>query len=238
MMPKTIFGKAALLGGLLVLLFGFGAFITLRHASAQTAPQFLITWKTTGSYTPSFYQGKALPTYGSNITASLELVSQGKLIDLSQQNIYWYTNDVLVGGGTGTQQVTFPPLGEAPNSMTLRVTLPNYSSGYLIHEVQIPMVEPVAVLYAPYPNGQFSGNPLTIEAIPYFFNVPSASNLTYSWSVNDQSGPSAENPESAVITLPQGAQSGTALDVSLSITNPNDSTVGTASGNFTYESHL
>jgi hypothetical protein len=100
------------------------------------------------------------------------------------------------------------------------------------------MVLPVAVLYAPYPNGQFSNNPLTVEALPYFFNVSNEGDLTYAWSVNSQNGSNAENPESAQITLPQGTPSGTSLDVSLSVTNPNDSTVGTASENLTYENQL
>jgi hypothetical protein len=144
----------------------------------------------------------------------------------------------LVGGGTGVQQVTFPPIGDAPNSVNLRVTLPNYNGAYLVHAVTIPMVLPEAVVYAPYPNGQFSQNPLTVEALPYFFSVTDPSTLAYSWSVNGQSGSNAENPETAEITLPQGTQSGTAVTVSLSVENAKDSTIGTASANLTYESRL
>jgi hypothetical protein len=232
------FKKTVVLG---VLALAFGIFFSFNHAQAQTAgsPTFLITWKTTGSYIPSFYQGKALPTYGSNITASLELVSaQGQLLDLSQQTIYWYLDDNLVGGGVGVQQVTFPPIGEAPNSLDLRVTIPNYNGAYLVHAITIPMVLPEAVIFAPYPGGQFSENPLTVDALPYFFNIQSPSDLSYTWSVNGQAGSNTENPEQAQITLPQGTQSGTALDVSLSIENSNDSTIGTASENLTYESQL
>lgn len=214
---------------------------SLNHASAQTAssPQFLLTWNATGSYIPSSYQGKALPTYGSKITASLTLVSAGgQILDLSQQTIYWYLDDTLIGGGVGVQKVTFSPVGEAPNSEDLRVTIPSYNGNYLVHEIQIPMVLPVAVILAPYPNGQFSQNPVTVSALPYFFNIPSASGLSYSWSVNGQAGTSAENPESAEVTLPAGTQPGTGLAVSLSIENPSDSTIGTASANLTYENQL
>jgi len=211
------------------------------HAQTATAasPTFLVTWGTTGSYIPSFYIGKALPTYGSQITASLELISpQGKVLDLSGQTIYWYVNDVLVGGGTNVQSATFPPVGDAPNAIDLRITLPNYNGAYLVHAITIPMVLPQAVLYAPYPNGQFSQNPATVTALPYFFNTSSTSNLSYAWSVNGTNGSNAENPQQAEITLPQGTQSGTALAVSLSITNPNDSTTATADANLTYESQL
>lgn len=238
MPSRTIFRKEALAGIFVLLL---GAFLSLKQVNAQSAssPQFLITWKTTGSYIPSFYQGKALPTYGSNITASLELISpQGKIINLNGQTIYWYLNDNLVGGGVGVQRATFSPLGEAPSFLNLRVTLPNYNGAYLIHTINIPMVLPEAVILAPYPNGQFSQNPVTVTALPYFFNVPSPSDLSFLWSVNGQNGSNAENPETAQITLPQGTQSGTSLAVSLSVENPNDSTIGTASQNLTYENQL
>lgn len=242
MLSRTIIKKAASIGFLAITLVIFGAFLSLKPAHAQTSassPWFLITWKTTGSYIPSFYLGKALPTYGSNITASLELVTpQGKILDLSQQTIYWYEDDNLVGGGVGVQQATFPPIGDAPNTVDLRVTIPNYNGSYLVHAINIPMVSPEAVLYAPYPNGQFSQNPISVMALPYFFNISSPSGLSYAWSVNGQSGSNAENPEVAQITLPQGTSSGTGIDTSLSVENPNDSTVATASNNLTYESQL
>jgi hypothetical protein len=238
MPSQTILKKVAALGSLIFL---FGVFLSLKpaHAQAASSPTFLITWETTGSYIPSFYQGKALPTYGSKITASLELISpQGRVINISNQTIYWYLNNNLVGGGAGAQQVTFSPTGQAPNSLNLRVTLPSYNGAYLVHAINIPMVLPDAVIYAPYPNGQFSQNPLAVQALPYFFNISNPSDLSYTWSANDQNGSNAENPEVAQITLPQGTQSGTSLAVSLSIKNPNDSTVGTASINLSYENQL
>lgn len=249
MFSRIVLKKTAAAGSL-VLIFAvagaaFYSLSTPTPAHAQTAasgassPTFLITWKTTGSYIPSFYIGKALPTYGSQITASLELVSpQGKILDLSGQTIYWYVNDTLVGGGPGVQSVTFPPVGDAPNTMNLRVTLPNYNGAYLIHAIAVPMVLPQAAIYAPYPNGQFTQNPVAVQAIPYFFNIADPSGLSYSWSVNGQTGSNAENPEMAEITLPQGTQSGTSIATSLTIENPNDSTVATANTNLTYESQL
>jgi hypothetical protein len=241
MSSRTILKKAAFIGFFAIILLVFGAFVSLKPVHVQTAssPWFLITWKTTGSYIPSFYQGKALPTYGSKITASLELVSpQGQVLDLSGQTIYWYEDDVLVGGGVGVQQATFSPIGDAPNTVDLRVTIPDYNGVYLVNEISIPMVLPKVVIYAPYPNGQFSQNPISVTAFPYFFNISSPSGLSYAWSVNGQSGSNTENPEEAQITLPQGTSSGTGVDTSLSVENPNDSTVATASNNLTYESQL
>jgi hypothetical protein len=240
MSSRIILNRAAILGFFVLAISAFSAMAPAAHAqTAASSPTFLMTWSTTGSYIPSFYQGKALPTYGSKITASFELISpQGKILNLSGQTIYWYVNDALVGGGAGVQQVTFPPIGDAPNSMNLRVTIPNYNGAFLIHAITIPMVLPEAVIYAPYPNGEFSQNPLTVQALPYFFNISNPSDLSYTWSVNNQTGSNTENPETADITLPQGTQSGTGVDVSLNIENSNDSTVGTAAANLTYENQL
>lgn len=227
--------------GLLAFVLGFGMLVSPKHALAQSAssPTFLVTWKATGSYIPPLYQGKALPSYGSMITASVALISpQGKVLNLNGQTIYWYLNDALIGGGSGVQQVTFPPVGDAPNLETLRVTLPNYNGAFLVHQVTIPMVQPQVVLFAPYPNDQFSQNPITVSAFPYFFNISDPSTLSYSWSVNGEQGSNAENPEEVQVTLPQGTQSGTNLAVSLSVENPGDSTIGTATANLTYENQL
>jgi hypothetical protein len=226
-------------------LFGFFIFsavllFSLKSANAQTAssPQFLVTWKASNSYIPSFYQGKALPSLGSEITASLELISNGHVVDLSSQNIYWYLDEVLVGGGMGAQQVTFPPFGTPPSTLILEVDIPQYSTGYLIHTVNIPFVEPMAVIDAPYPNQEFSSNPLVVQGIPFFFYATSSENLLFNWSVNGQTGLNAENPQVADITLPQGTQSGTSLGVSLSIENPIGSTVATADQNLTFQNQL
>src|ERR1039458_3932339 len=110
MFTRSIARKGVLLG---FFIFSLAFFIPSAGVHAQTvsSPQFLVTWKATESYIPPFYTWKALPTAGSNIVASVELVSGGRIINISSQNIYWYLDDVLMGGGAGVQQITFPPFG-------------------------------------------------------------------------------------------------------------------------------
>ena len=226
--------KLTLAGVGIIVTLGFLFVVSPAHAAS---PQALITWKITGGYIPPAYKGKSLPTHGSTITASLEIISNGKPVDLSGQTIYWYLNDTdtLLGGGVGVQTMNFPPLGSPPNMTTLEVELPYYPGGMLIQTVNIPMVEPLAVVEAPYPGGEFSANPVTVTAIPYFFNVTSPSNLSYSWSVNGQMGSNTENPQTAQITLPQGTSAGTSFEVALTMQNANDSTQATASTNLIYQ---
>ncbi|HVM77310.1 MAG TPA: hypothetical protein VMU07_04115 [Candidatus Paceibacterota bacterium] len=216
------------------------AFVAFSAATSAHAagPQFFITWKASGSYAPSGFSGKVLPTYGSQITASLELISGGVPLDLSGQKIFWYVNETLIGGGLGAQSITFPPIGQAPTSMTLKVELPSYRGATLIKTILIPMVPPQVVLVAPYPGGQFSANPVTLTAIPYFFNVTSSASLSYRWTVNGQSSANAENPQIAQVALPNGTAAGTSFPISVTISNAKDSTQAVATQNLVYQPSL
>jgi hypothetical protein len=234
-MTRNAVVKAVLCGTLIAL----AAFFVLHSsAQAQAGPQFLITWHASGSYVPPSYSDKAFPTYGSKITASLALFSGNSFVDLRGQTIYWYLNENLIGGGVGVQTVSFPPLGTPPAILTLRVELPSYNGQLLTRQVQIPVVRPVAVIYAPYPQGRVSTNPVSVTALPYFFNTTSSDNLSFSWTVNGQPGANGENPQAAIITLPNGTSAGTVLGISLSVKNPQDSTAASANINLTYAPQL
>jgi len=221
-----------------VLLFFTLTFTLIKPVSAQsTQPQFLFSWRASDSYAPSFYKGKVLPRSQSQITAIFELVSGGKTINIANQSIYWYLDDTLIGGGTGVQQVTFSPFGTAPEIENLRVEMPGYSSGYLIHQVAIPVVNPMAVINAPYSSGQFSETNATATALAYFFGTPST-NLAFTWSVNGQSGKSAENPDILEINLPKGVLSGSTIAISLQVQDSQNNQSANASENLTYQSQL
>lgn len=221
-------------------IIGFVAFLSAVTASQntlaqQSQPQFMMTWTAHGSYVPPGYPGKALPNQESRITASLALVSAGgQQLNLANKTIYWYLNDTLIGGGAGVQNISFMPFGGAPNFMTLKVELPNYNGSLLLHAIQIPLMQPKAVIETQHVNGQFSANPLTLVGTPYYFNATDPSSLSYQWSVNGQSPATAENPQTLQVNLDPGTQSGSAFAISLNITNPNDSISAADSTNLTY----
>lgn len=222
-----------------VSLFALVFFSLLPAASAQTTnPEFLLTWKASGSYVPATYPGKALPTFGSKVTASLELLSQGKVLNIKGQTIYWYLNGTLIGGGVGAQQITFTPFGAPPSALSLEVDLPNYNGSLLVHKTTIFTVKPRAIIYAPYPYGTVSVNPISIRALPYFFNASSAAALSFTWTVNGQAGDNAANPDQAEINLPTNTPYGTTLALTLAIKNTADSTTAAASTNLFYQKQL
>lgn len=212
------------------------ASVFVGSVHAQTSqPQFLLTWSATNSYVPPGYAGKILPNQESQITASLEVIANGKPVNLSGNTIYWYQNQNLMGGGIGVQHFTFPPYGEAPNTVDLEIQIPDYPTGLLIHDVEIPVVKAQAIIAAPYPSGNFSGIPATVTAEPYFFATTSTDPLSFSWSVNGETVTSAENPQTLQISLPQSTPSGFAVAVNLTVQDSNDGATSLGTANLTYQ---
>ena len=214
--------------------------LSFSVARAQIAgePEFFMTWSASNSYAPGLYPDKILPNQSSQITASFELIANGKTVDVSNQVIYWYLNDNLLGGGLGVQHFTFTPRDEAPATEELKVDLPNYPGGILIHQIAVPIVQPTAVILAPYPGSQFSGNSLNLTALPYFFNASSVAPLSFSWTVNGQAVTSAENPTSLQISLPASTPAGYDVDVTLNVNNTVDNMSSNANTNLTYQPQL
>jgi hypothetical protein len=210
----------------------------IPKVNAQTAPQMVVTWQAYGSYVPPQYADKALPNQESKLTASLALLVNGKFVDLSQQTIYWYLNDTLIDSGVGDKYIVFPTFGTAPAFLTLEAELPSYNGNLLMHDVQIPLISPKAVIEAPHPTAQLSGNPITLQGTPYFFYVSDPSSLSYSWSVNGQTSAAAENPQTLQVNLDPSTQSGASLGISLTITDPNNAMIGNDSTNVVYVKQL
>jgi hypothetical protein len=241
-------GKRTIFIAPLLLLAAFALYNmpAVSRAHAQTAagtgvagPTFLMTWQAVNSYAPAGYAGEILPNQQSEIMASVEVISpSGQPVDLSGQTIYWYQNENLLGGSVGTERIEFRPYGEAPNVITLRVDLPDYPGGDIEHEINIPIVQPVAVIEAPFPGGNFSASAITLQALPYFFGTTSTDPLSFSWTANGQAVTSAENPTSLQVSLPASTPAGYELPVTLTIQTANGLDMATGNVNLTYQHQL
>ena len=206
---------------------------------AQTSqPQVLVTWQAPESYIPPGYHDKALPGWASPITASVTLISGGKPVDLRNHTIYWYTDDTLISGGQGIQAVSFVPAGGAPNLVALKVQIPNYPGGFIIHTIQIPVVQVKAVIEANHPSAQLQNSSLAIQGTPYFFAVTDPSSLSYSWSVNGTSPATAISPQTLDLNLGPMVPSGSTFATSLTIADPHAKISATDSINLTYSKPL
>ena len=208
---------------ILIIVFGISAqFIvsSIEPSFAQSVPampKVFLTWKT-NTYVPSGFPGKAMPTAGSQIIASAELVDNGKPADLSKQNVYWYQNNNFIAGGYGLQTVTFRAPDIAGGTIDLRVEFPNYSKGAQLKTIAIPIVKPEAVIESPFPYGKFSSSPIQLLGQPYFFNADTISKLNFNWTVNGQVPSGAENPQNLNVKF-NSMLPNSALSISFSIEN-------------------
>lgn len=178
--------KTVLLG--LIILFSF--LVLLKNSFAQqTQNDIIISWQAY-NFVPYFFRGKILPTTGSSVYASVDLIQNNKLVNLSKSKIYWYLNNELISNSVGAQKINFI----APSSnVNLRVELPDFG---LLKTITIPVVKPKIVINAPFPQKEIKTNYFELNAMPYFFNIPNndLDFLDVVWKINGRlQKPSAES---------------------------------------------
>jgi hypothetical protein len=220
-----------LLAILLLVIFFFGTGLTSKSRAQTPEPKFLVTWRAR-SYVPSQYKGKTLPTLGSQITVAFDAINQGKVVDLSKRTIKWYLGENILGSGKGMQTITVLAPFDNYGTMSLTIELSSCTDydcknkllpdSMIIKSLDIPIVEPEAVIEAPFPGGVFSSYLPQVKGIPYFFNISSPSQLTFTWNVNGETPQNAEDPSNLTISLNQDVQPGSTVDVGLTLRNPNN----------------
>lgn len=144
--------------------------------SANAAPIPIITWRA-AAYVPPKYTGKALPPPGGQIEARLILIDNGKITDLSPRVVRWYVDGELAASGVGKTSFSFFAPSTGSDSVTLRVSIPDYSGSQLDTFRDIPLVRPEIVIDAAR----------LPELIPLFysFSITDPSSLTVAWDDSD-----------------------------------------------------
>jgi hypothetical protein len=200
-------------------LIAFSVLIPLS-LKAQNAPQFLLTWQAE-NFAPGSYEGRMIPTRNTQIRVALEELQNGKLLDLSAQDIHWFVGNELYQSGRGIHNFSFAIPSTAAVEETVRAVLVQ-GTGEREARAVIPVADPEVVIDAPYPGATVSPTlgSLTLSAIPYSFNVSRLTDLSFSWAVN---GVSAEgvvaDPHLATLSL-SGAQTGDAIAITARASNP------------------
>lgn len=168
-------------------------FLFLHFASAQSSPQFLVSWQAQ-SYVPSWYSGKVFPTQGSAVEITFEVLNNGKIVNISGNKVRWYINDKLIkneNDGLGIKSLKTYATGYAGFDLEARIVIPDYPTGVLDTTIRIPIVRPEVVIEAPYPDNKVSSGSNLFEALPFFFNVKNLSELSFEWTFN---GKKSEQP--------------------------------------------
>lgn len=192
--------------------------LTQGVAGQSSAAEMHITWRAQ-TYAPPTYAGKLLPTAGARVTASVLVVQNGKLLDLTGKTIYWYLNDEFIEGGDNQQTIEFRvPKDKNGTIADLMVRLPDTAGG-LVNTIDIPIIAPQVAIDAPFPRGVVTGPSFRVRARAYFFNTPSPAFLSYSWGVNGKE-PSAEDPENLSVAIEPGSTPGLPIMLNLNVKNP------------------
>lgn len=186
--------------------------------------EIILTWKA-GNYTPPTYKGKAIPSGRTGIIASMQLVDNGEIMDISDRNIIWYVNNDFYTSGMGLQTIQTGTPKFPGEIMFIRAEIQNYRNQNLLKTAEIKTIRPEVVIEAAYPNNTSFERILTAYANPYFFNIKKATDLVYKWTVNEQEAQSTENPQVLTIGLSEEAKNNLTLDIALSAANPADKTV-------------
>ncbi len=157
----------------------------------------LITWEAK-NFVPYNFNGKIMPTPGSPISISFEYIKNNKVVDLSKEEIYWYINGNLFSNTPGTKKINVV----APSqNFDVRVELPNVQ---IFKTIEIPVVKPLIVIDAPFPQRTVKSDYFEVNLLPYFFNIPN-NDLDYfysEWKINgNKAVANKENPLNLKIKL-------------------------------------
>ncbi len=166
--------------------------------SKTVIPKYLDIVVEPQTYTPPFYNGRALPVHNSIVRVTGLLHGQNGLVDASAHTYVWKLNNIPIDGGPrrgGFQTLYTVPHGRS-HTLSLEVS---DSSGQTVArrsvlvesgEVEANLYE-VSPLYglshtvAPNPL-QMIGNSLTLRAIPYNLDLRAIrDNVMTEWAINN-----------------------------------------------------
>ncbi len=209
----------------LTILTAFLVILAAATAGAQSSPgnsySTIITWSSSG-YSPSDFPGKVLATNGSSISLSLIVLNNGKVVDLSNDPVLWYLDQNFLDGGVGQQQASSKVTQTAGGShfVSVQVQMPDGTT--ISGSENIPITSYKAVIDAPYPNGLIPANStINLSLIPYFFNVSSFNDFSFSWTINGSQ--QASGGSDNTLSLNVGNQpSGQSVSIGASVGNINN----------------
>lgn len=152
----------------------------------QNVPEIILTWQA-NNFFPSNYNGRAWPTFNSNLKVSLEVIQNNKILDVSEEEFYWYVDDVLIRRGIGLKNINFQITNYEGENHLVYVVIKQKNGERIESAVQIPVFQPQIILE----NNQRSFNwpaetIIQTTIIPYFFNVVDLNDLNFKWSINNQ----------------------------------------------------
>lgn len=188
---------------------------------AQTPNPVIITWQADNFY-PADFEGRALPSPGTPIALSAEVMQNNKLLDLSQATFMWYVDETLIGRGVGLKETTFKMQKSPGDYSFVRVVVQTGNNSFE-SSLRIYAQAPTAVIEGNFPNQVVpAGSQILLQAVPYFFNVLNLNDLSFSWLINgQQQNNGRDNQLLLTVGSPQGGENAAQLNVAVqNLLNP------------------
>lgn len=180
---------------LLIALIGAGAYFTSRAMSLYAADNdFVLAWSS-NSYLPTGYEGKALPTRGSQI--NVFILPTGQTSQNPEGLNYRWIRDGQIAGyanGRGKTSFKFRATKWYNEEHEVKVHVLDSQENVIFEStIYVPVVEPEILIkqsdsdYAA-PKELYSslGKNLTFQAVPIFFNVQKNDELNLNWELDNQ----------------------------------------------------
>ncbi len=152
-----------------------------------------LVWST-DTYTPYNYEGRNLPSRGSEIKVeALVKILSGNAYNLKYS---WFLEGIFQRSksGYGKNTFSFSAVQRADSFHTVRLQVFNDDrSIFQEQSIQIPVVSPELIIYPSNGNSHFSNQASTISTVlsnkefsfvakPYFFSIKGLSDLTFEWN--------------------------------------------------------
>lgn len=181
----------------------------------------------TDTSVPAFYAGRALPTGGSNITATI-LLFDGTQIPSENFTYAWEVNGIVQNNRNVTylNHITFSSVFETRMNVSVRVFNKN---GVLVAEesASVPIVDPELYFYELNPlrgithnalpeRVNFIGEETTLSAQPYHMNTDD--DVKIEWKINNQKV-SLDTTNPLYLTLQKQQNTGKAV-IDFKLVNP------------------
>ncbi len=192
-----------------------------------------LTWETTESHVPPFYEGRSLPGENSEVRVIANPIfsEDGKLIKPSEISYAWYINDKFNSASSGRgRQVLKTRLDYLSNENIIKVIARSEKGSIAEKRITIYPNEIVPIFYSKDPiygldlahgiKKRFeTTKDFTLEVVPYFLSNKNnlAREITYAWSLD---GIPFETEENTVVAFAPKKDSYGVKNLSISIKNP------------------
>ncbi len=168
----------------IALVLGVVSVISFWGTISAQEGNVILTWQADSFY-PADYKGKAPATSGSTVNISAAPVLNNRLVSPSSSEFIWRVNDHLFDKGIGMDEISFD-IDEVEGTIYSVSVLVRGESGEYSNSIKIPVGSPELVIENPRPSKFVDlGEKVVLEAVPYFFNVDSLSELSFSWRIDN-----------------------------------------------------